>query len=265
MKKTALISIVVISFAISAFVLPGSIITDLGCDEQSAKYQIVNDFSYSQLYLPACDPHLRTIDKKNRPGYVSKVGDFIKAYVQTEEFKTQYLENHEYFKPVEPALDAGQSPDQQMQEAVKQIEEQLNNPNLPEEQKEALRQSLEAMKQLNSDPAMNQMMNEGYAQEQKAKKEQYEKDLAQYKTDIVEWEKMRDVNYMLKKRLQDFLDLTASIDFNAKLREDNGRFYFVNSDYETKSNAWKMCFRAGKPFIDAARAYASAWMKELGK
>jgi hypothetical protein len=40
-------------------------------------------------------------------------------------------------------------------------------------------------------------------------------------------------------------------------------FVFEKPEYENKSNHWKLCFRAGKPTIDAARTYAKAWLKEI--
>lgn len=64
---------------------------------------------------------------------------------------------------------------------------------------------------------------------------------------------------LIKKRLQTFLDLSATIDFDAEL---NGS-QFANPEYEKKSDAWKMCFRAGKAVIAAAREEVEIWLKEL--
>ena len=68
-----------------------------------------------------------------------------------------------------------------------------------------------------------------------------------------------DPQEMIKKRLQEFLALSATVDFEARL---NGTV-FANPEYESKSDQWKMCYRAGKPVIDAAREEAEAWLKEL--
>src|SRR4051812_20465529 len=48
---------------------------------------------------------------------------------------------------------------------------------------------------------------------------------------------------LIKKRLTDFLAISASVDFDAKLDGGNA---FVNPEYEKKSLEWKMCYRAGK-------------------
>lgn len=64
---------------------------------------------------------------------------------------------------------------------------------------------------------------------------------------------------LIKQRLEKFLAVSATVDFNAKL---NGSM-FANPEYEAKSGEWKAIYRAGKPVVDAAREEAKAWLKEL--
>jgi hypothetical protein len=64
---------------------------------------------------------------------------------------------------------------------------------------------------------------------------------------------------MIRKRLTDFLEISATVDFDAEV---NGG-QFVQTEYQNKSSWWKMCFRAGKPVIDAAREEAQKWLDEL--
>ena len=68
-----------------------------------------------------------------------------------------------------------------------------------------------------------------------------------------------DPNEMLKMRLQEFLDVSSTVDFSAQV--SGGRF--VKSEYESKSPQWKMCYRAGKEVIQVAREEAQVWLKEL--
>jgi hypothetical protein len=72
-----------------------------------------------------------------------------------------------------------------------------------------------------------------------------------------------DPRLLVKTRLQEFLDLTADIDFNARLVNRNGRMVFENPDYESRDANWKKCFRAGKETIAAARDFAQQWLKEI--
>lgn len=68
-----------------------------------------------------------------------------------------------------------------------------------------------------------------------------------------------DANELIKQRLKEFLDIAGTVDFDAQL---NGSM-FANPEYEAKSGQWKMCFRAGKAVVEAAREEANAWLKEL--
>lgn len=68
-----------------------------------------------------------------------------------------------------------------------------------------------------------------------------------------------DATEMVKKRLTDFLEVSATVDFDAELNGSR----FANPEYEKKSPWWKMCYRAGKPVIEAARDEAQKWLDEL--
>jgi hypothetical protein len=64
----------------------------------------------------------------------------------------------------------------------------------------------------------------------------------------------------VKQRLQEFLDLSATVDFGARLT--SGR-RFENSAYEAKPNEWKACYRAGEPVVKAAREEVEKWLASL--
>lgn len=85
------------------------------------------------------------------------------------------------------------------------------------------------------------------------------------KQQLADWEAKYPTNQLLfvKERLQQFMDETEGIDFNAQLIEKNGKKYFVNPAYERKGNRWKMAFRAGKEVVEPARAFVQSWMAEI--
>ena len=86
-----------------------------------------------------------------------------------------------------------------------------------------------------------------------------------YKQELQQWETKYSSNHLffVKKRLQQFLDETKDIDFSAALTEKNGKKYFVNKVYESKSRNWKMAFRAGKEVVESAREFVQQWIKEI--
>lgn len=69
---------------------------------------------------------------------------------------------------------------------------------------------------------------------------------------------------MVKRRLREFLQESANVDYDAKLVRRDGKMRFANEQYESeKSDEWKKCYRAGRLPVEKARAFASAWLKEL--
>jgi hypothetical protein len=68
-----------------------------------------------------------------------------------------------------------------------------------------------------------------------------------------------DPQRLIKKRLEEFLEVSGSVDFNARLAGNS----FTNAEYEGKDDRWKMCFRAGREVVGAAREEAKKWLSEL--
>lgn len=68
-----------------------------------------------------------------------------------------------------------------------------------------------------------------------------------------------DAQTMVKQRLEDFLSISKTVDFDAEL---SGR-RFKNPKYERESTQWKMCYRAGREVVAAAQKEAESWLQEL--
>lgn len=82
---------------------------------------------------------------------------------------------------------------------------------------------------------------------------------------LSDWNRKYPENQLLyvKKRLQEFLDVTKDVDFNAELTDKNKKKVFVNPIYEHKDYRWKMAFRAGKDVVDPAREFVQKWIAEI--
>lgn len=97
----------------------------------------------------------------------------------------------------------------------------------------------------------------------------YEQLVKSFKEDytlrMADWEKKYPANHLLyvKKRLQQFMDVTANIDFDAELVARNNKKVFVQQEYERKDNRWKMAFRAGREVVEPARSFVEKWMSEI--
>jgi hypothetical protein len=87
-----------------------------------------------------------------------------------------------------------------------------------------------------------------------------ERDVAMKELDAV-WP--ADHRALLASRLRHFLDVSKDVVYDARLIEKDGTKAFADPVLEAKPKEWKMCFRAGKPSTDAARAFAQKWLNDL--
>ena len=82
---------------------------------------------------------------------------------------------------------------------------------------------------------------------------------------LARWEKEypENFNVKIKERLQQFLTLSATVDFDAELKQVGNKKKFVNPTYEGKPYDWKQIYRAGKDVIEPTRVFAEKWLSEL--
>jgi hypothetical protein len=94
---------------------------------------------------------------------------------------------------------------------------------------------------------------------------QQEEDAKRHQEDLARWneEFPADPNVVIARRLRRFLEVSGSVDFNAKLEKKDDRMRFAETRYEEKPADWKLYYRAGRPAVTAAQAAVRAWLKEL--
>ncbi len=92
-----------------------------------------------------------------------------------------------------------------------------------------------------------------------------------YKEEHAKWEEdyPADPRAAVAKRLRDFLARSANVDFGAKLVPCKNSWQhhscFADPAYEKKPGEWKMFYRAGKQPVEAARSFATNWLRDLEK
>lgn len=84
---------------------------------------------------------------------------------------------------------------------------------------------------------------------------------------LKEWNEKypEDVKDFIKKRLTEFLEETRDINFAAATAMRNGKKRFVQPEYESKGNNWKLGYRMGSNAINAARKSVREWLDDLSK
>ncbi|MER0441488.1 hypothetical protein [Emticicia sp. W12TSBA100-4] len=80
-----------------------------------------------------------------------------------------------------------------------------------------------------------------------------------------QYEEKKNYKANIKAQLQQFLEESANVDFDAKLVKvgNNNAQDFANLEYRDKSAIWKQSYRIGKPATLEFRKIAEEWLKEL--
>lgn len=270
--KFLLVSSLLILGALKAEELPDTI----GLTKEQAERLVADTVTSGVLFVP---PSSRHIPETERVAVVQTMGAFARSYVATDDFKARY---EQWWKAREPQ--APQTPESKEEERKKRETEEKDKqaegvrdmavqlakmPEGPLKQQlmaaqEAGAKAQEQVKAQMETPEMKKLMEQAAEMSRKGEAEQYQKDLADYQARHAEWLAEKDPNVLIKKGLQRLLTETEGVDFNAAVTADaSGKTVFVNEAYQKKPPYWKQAFRAGKPAVDAARAFAQEWLKSL--
>jgi hypothetical protein len=122
-----------------------------------------------------------------------------------------------------------------------------------------VKQMEDTIEQMSKNPQMATMVKQGAANSAIAEQKDYQDQLVKYAKNYP-----ADSRALIASRLHEFLDLTQDLPFDTKLvAGPNGRLRFADPKYESKPGNWKMCFRAGKEPVQAARAFATDWLHQI--
>lgn len=249
-------------FLTSAFKIADDIITRLGMQQENAQWHIIRNFIgrfdtgpmepgvedgpansvYKQLQsfrIPTAKL-LPSVISGDKASAAKELCEYVKKYVNSVEFATEYAKLRESAIPL---TDRGMSlSDLKRNSDV----HRLNIKNYPNDTKYVAEQQ----------KLLEENEKKIVAMLEAAKKPFPGKEA---------WEKLypADPAVMIKSRLQEYLQVAATVDFNAKLTEPD-RYKikkFVNPVYEKKSLKWKAIYRAGKEVNDAVTTFVKEWLK----
>lgn len=258
----AIASIFLFSFAVNK--LNADFLKELGITKTEADNKITRSILGGYLDISGAK-NAKNIVLGNRTAVANDLLNYVKQYVNSVNFKTEYSALKESNKPEEnkpktpeeirnETVAAYKKSVAEMEEAIKKADANT---------KPVFQQVLEQSKKLLKDAEdPNNKSMAGYA---KAYPDMVKASQEAYAGQLKEWEEQYPANHMLfvKRRLDQFLEETKDIDFAAELVTQNGRKKFVNPAYEKKSNRWKMAFRAGKEVVEPARAFVQLWIAEI--
>jgi hypothetical protein len=178
---------------------------------------------------------------------------WAKTYTASAAFKKEYAGQRSAARPQPTEL-----PDNAAEQR-KQLEEMKKSlAAMPPEQRKQMEEVLKEMQKQFEDPEMKKLMADGARMQKEEAARQFQEDLANWNKQFPE-----DPNVLIARRLQAFLNLSGTVDFDAKLEKKGEQMRFAETRYEEKSGEWKLYYRAGRPAVTAAQAAVRAWLKEL--
>jgi len=269
LKITALLFVVaLISLFSYSFTTSQNIADDfwkqLGMSKDQGTDAVKQSFLNGYLYYYAAK-NAKNIATNNRVAIAKDLLSYTKQYVSSPAFKKEYNQMRNGGKPEAPEEkvitkeEVRKEKIAETEKSIKKTEEIMKQPNM----KSIMQPSLEIMKKnLQDYKEPNSKMIEMYYKSEVMQQEQANES---YKMRLATWEKEYPADHRekIKERLQKFLDLSATVDFNAELKQVGNKKKFVNPVYEGKAYDWKQIYRAGKELIEPARQFAEQWVKEL--
>lgn len=255
------------SAGLGAFQSGSDVLSKLGLTPASAKEGTLDTLFSGSAYNEAAIRAFKALAPSARAAIVRGGLEWIKSYVASDEFKSAYAKYREEQKPEVPAavLSADEQIKQQKADVEKQIAEMRENmAGLDAETKksleDAIKQMQSQMEAMEKNPEQRELMRQTVEMQRVENQNQYAEQLK-----VWEEEYPADGRLLIKKRINEFLETSADVDFSAKLVPSGSKMRFADDAYEEKSSEWKICFRAGKEATEAARAFATAWLVELEK
>lgn len=244
---------------VSGFTYVNEILKQLGISEEDAAYYIYGNFEKGELSHPTSDL-IKSLIPEKRAAVVNGLGAYIKKYTASASFNEQYLNDRENAKPenakdkLAKELIEVKKNRAEMQEAMKGATGDMKT--LAEATLKMLDEQQQSLE--NPDNPQTPLYIAGLLGTAILNEEEYQAALAKFEQDYP-----ATANGMLKKRLQQFLDLTATINFDIKVVKRGDQMVFEDPALEAKSYHWKLCYRSGRETIHAARQFAQQWITEL--
>lgn len=258
-------AVLIAALATTAAASGADILAQLGITPQAAKDAIGSVIS-GGVYNPGLPGRAFTLlPPAARAQAVNAGVAWVKGYVASPDFARQYAQVRQNHKPEAPVWEL--TPEQQLQKAEddqkrqREESEQAIAALPPEKRKameDALRNAADLTAKMNT-PESRQKRLDGIKADRAARLKEYDAAVAEWRRDYPE-----DPRPLVARRLREFLQVSADVDYGAKLISTGSSSVFENAAYQAKSSQWKLCYRAGREATAAARTAVQAWLAELG-
>jgi hypothetical protein len=242
------------------------VLTTLGTNATDAHNSIFMTLSSGFPALAGERSAFTAASGEARAAMVRAVFVIARRFAGSADFARRYALYRDAQRPqrIEMPRSGAEALGQQQQAMEQAIAQALENAaKMPADARKQLEDSIADMRkqiaELNADPEYRASVDKMAAANAQQDDAEFARRLAVFNAEFPE-----DVRALVARRLRQFLVTCADIDFGAQLVTGPDRQQrFVNPAYERRSRDWKMCFRAGRPAVDAARAAADEWLTTL--
>ena len=243
------------------------VLKQLGIQNDEAKDYIWSNIVRDSFSHPTTN-EMKALAAGDRPAIVRQLFVYAQQYAKGEEFNTRYQEYRLGMKPEPPEKpksmnDLRQEQKTQIQHSIEELEKTKKS-FAADQQKQFDGYIQQMQEQLASvddpkNPMFSKEMEEYF-------KQSYDSQMKAHETKVSEWQNEWPENPtpVIMRSLQKFLDASKDIDYRAEVfKNEYGQLLFSKTIYESKPSEWKLCYRAGKETVDAARTAAGQWLNEL--
>lgn len=259
-----LIGLFLVSFK-TAQIGVGDLWKQLGITEQQASEKIRNSFFYGYIDHSGAK-NIKNLAAGNKAAIAKDLVLYTQTYMKSAAFKAAYNKERNASKPTPLQLKSVDKEDirkqkiEELKTSIKKSEELIKSmPAIEKDVRKSIADMEKTIKEYQQpDNKMIRIFYESALGDQAYEKQYYEKRMKQWQSSYPE-----DPGKKIKERLQHYLSLAATVDFDAELITKSNRKIFVNKEYEGKGDEWKKIFRAGKEVYNAVKPVAEQWLKEL--
>jgi hypothetical protein len=240
-------------------------LADLGVAEATARREIVRTLTGGYVNVYQATKAFKAASPAVRVTLVKGAIAWAKAYTESTAFKADYEKQRVADVPQSPQS-KGTVDDEiakQRAERKKSLEDAKKNvEKMPANMRPQMEASIKQMEQqfakMDTDPQMVAMVRQGIEMQRANDQKTYEQQVQAHDKRFP-----ANPNVLIARRLQEFLATTKDVDFTAKLVPAGAKQRFADPRLEEKPTEWKLCYRAGKDVVAAARDAAQAWLTAI--
>jgi hypothetical protein len=260
-----LVSLALAACAWAGVILAQSALANLGVNEPTAAQMVEGWLDTGYLDVSAVAKSFKAAVPTGRVALVKGAMGWAKTYTESAAFKAEYEKRRQADMPAPPKFDGTVDNElaRQRAERQKNVEEMKKGlaqltPEMRKSMEAAIKEIEASNQKTDTDPKKVAMSRQMVELQRAGDQEAYQKRLEAHEKRFPPNPKT-----VIARRLQEFLDVSKDVDFDAKLVPAGSKMRFADPRYEEKPSEWKLYYRAGRDVVAAAREAAQAWLKAL--